>query len=141
MENKLYAACGAVALALWAAACSDDTVAGTSTEPNTLALESSSSTVYSSDSEQFGGPRLCRVADMQKASADCDWFAEMWNPESGYRVHTGFDNGTNTSGIWFLELDSTKLLIPSVEWPAEVSDVYDSLSFSNVIDACNGAVC
>ena len=141
MENKLYAACGAVALAFWAAACSDDSVSGTSVEPNTVALSSSS---YSSSSEFFpnnGLPRLCRVFEMESAPAGCDWFAEMWNPESGYRVHTGFDNGTNTSGIWFLELDSTKLLIPSVEWPAEVSDVYDSLSFSNVIDACNGAVC
>ena len=141
MENKLYTACGAVALAFWAAACSDDSVSGTSVEPNTVALSSSS---YSSSSEFFpndGLPRLCRVFEMESAPAGCDWFAEMWNPESGNRVHTGFDNGTNTSGIWFLELDSTKLLIPSVEWPAEVSDVYDSLSFSNVIDACNGAVC
>ena len=139
--KPFWVACGAMALVF--AACADDNgvFVGTSTEPNTVALGSSSSTVYSSDSEQFGGPRLCRVADMQKASADCDWFAEMWNPESGYRVRTGFDNGTNTSGIWFLVLDSTKLLIPSVEWPAEVSDVYDSLSFSNVIDACDGAVC
>ena len=140
MKKNVYLTCGAIALAF--AACADDNgVAGTSTEPNTVAFGSSSSTEYSSDSEQFGVPKLCRVADMQKASADCDWFAEMWNPESGYRVRTGFDNGTNTSGIWFLELDSTKLLIPSVEWPAEVSDTYDSLSLSNVIDACDGAVC
>ena len=140
MKKNIYLTCGAIALA-FAACADDDGIAGTSTEPNTVAFGSSSSTAYSSDSEQFGVPKLCRVADMQKASADCDWFAEMWNPESGYRVRTGFDNGTNTSGIWFLELDSTKLLIPSVEWPAEVSGAYDSLSFSNVIDACDGAVC
>lgn len=141
MENKLYAACGAVALALWAAACSDDSVSGTSVEPNTIALSSSS---YSSSSGTFprdGQPRLCRVSEMENAPAGCDWFAEMWNPESGNRVHTGFDNGTNTSGIWYWTLDTNEVLIPSVLWTGTARQDYDSLAMSDVIELCGGSIC
>jgi hypothetical protein len=78
---------------------------------------------------------------MENAPANCDWFGEMWNPESGNRVHTGFDNGTNTSGIWYWELDSGNVLLPRVEWPAEANGNYDSLSLSKVIESCKGSLC
>ena len=130
MKSNIYLTCGALAL-MFAACAEDNGFVGTSTEPNTFVgpvpLE--------------GQVRLCSVADMGNNSAHCDWYAEMWNSESGNRVHTGFDNGTNTSGIWYFKLDSTDLLLPSVEWPAAVNGEYDSLAFSQVIQACDGGIC
>lgn len=145
MSKKLYMVCaGAISLAMLG--CSDDSVSGSSEDPNVLtALGSSSSVVDNSSSSVWflpDGPlHLCRVSEMEKAPANCDWYGEMWNPESGNRVHTGFDNGTNTSGIWYWYLDSGNVLLPRAEWPAEVSDNYDSLSLSKVIESCNGSVC
>ena len=53
MKNDMYCVCGAIALAL--AACADDNgVAGTSTEPNTVAEVSSSSAIENSSGSNFG---------------------------------------------------------------------------------------
>ncbi|WP_297948270.1 hypothetical protein [uncultured Fibrobacter sp.] len=130
MKKFMYMALSAFALL----ACSEDAqnVGGTSEDPNTL---------INNGSILEGRPRLCRTSQMADASVDCDWSAEMWNPESGNRVHTGFDNGTNTSGIWFWRIDPTEKFHPSIQWPAEVSEAYDSLSLSNVISSCGGSVC
>ncbi|MBO7412329.1 MAG: hypothetical protein J6U20_01520 [Fibrobacter sp.] len=131
------------AFALLACSESSQSVGGTTEDPNTLAQNSSSSSVPSSYSPRYA---LCRTsaednfAKPSEAEA-CDWYAEMWNPGLGYRVRTGFDNGTNTSGIWYLTFDSTELLIPSFKWLDEVDDKYDSLSMSKVIDACHGEIC
>ncbi len=130
MKKFMYMALSAFALL----ACSEDAqnVGGTSEDPNTL---------INNGSNLEGMPRLCRSSQMGEESADCDWYAEMWNPESGNRVKTGFDNGTNTSGIWYWKIDSTENMRPYIQWPAEVGEAYDSLSLSNVIESCGGSVC
>ncbi|WP_295860102.1 hypothetical protein [uncultured Fibrobacter sp.] len=141
MKKFMYMALSAFALL----ACSEDAqnVGGTSEDPNTLALNSSSSSVPSSYSPHYVLCRLSADDNFTKPNESdaCDWYAEMWNPELGYRVRTGFDNGTNTSGIWYWTFDSTELLIPSIRWPAEASGEYDSLALSGVIDACHGELC
>lgn len=146
IKNKnFYMACvGAFLLA--ALGCSDGDISGSSEDPNVLTALGSSSSVLDNSSSSFWGypdgqPRLCRVSEMENAPAGCDWFAEMWNPESGNRVHTGFDNGTNTSGIWYWELDTNELLIPSVQWVGTAQQGYDSLAMSNVIERCGGSIC
>lgn len=146
MNKKLYMAFAGV-LSLMALGCSDSNVSGSSEDPNVLTALGSSSSFFddfSSSSVWFssdGRPRLCRVSEMELAPADCDWFGEMWNSESGNRVHTGFDNGSNTSGIWYWNLDSGEVLLPRIDWPAEVNGNYDSLSLSKVIETCKGSVC
>lgn len=123
--------CGTIIFAF--IGCSEDSagVAGTSTEPNTLAI----------NVPIEGQPRLCKISQSGEEDEGCDWYAEMWNPESGNRVQTGFDNGTNTSGIWYWNLDTSTYCLPSFNWPAEVGSDYDSLSFSRVIESCDGAIC
>ena len=76
MKKFMYMALSAFALL----ACSEDAqnVGGTSEDPNTL---------INNGSILEGRPRLCRTSQMADASVDCDWSAEMWNPESGNRVH------------------------------------------------------
>ena len=148
MDKKLYMACVGMLSMIACSVSEDIPLSGTAEETNVLMADndlSSSSVVDNSSSSVWirpNGPvRLCRVSEMENAPAECDWFGEMWNPESGNRVHTGFDNGSNTSGIWYWELDSGDVLLPRVKWPAEASDNYDSLSLSKVIEACNGSLC
>jgi hypothetical protein len=75
-------------------------------------------------------------ADMQQAG--CYWTAEMWNRNSGYRVRTGLDNGTNTSGIWTW---SVLREFDHVEWPGNATASYDSMALADVIDKCGGSLC
>jgi hypothetical protein len=137
MNNKIYSlmALGAI---LFAAACSDNVspISGSTSVPN---MDNNLNIPQS--------PVLCSVMgvtdSLEALEKGCIWSPEMWGPTSGYRVRTGYDNGTNTSGIWYFKLDSTDLLLPSVEWPAAVSGygAYDSLTFSQIIQVCNGSIC
>lgn len=113
-------------------ACSEDRVSGTSVEPNTLF-----------NTEPMNEPRNCRVvlSDGSYSDEECQWNAEMWNAESGYRVRTGYDNGTNTSGIWYWKEDTTDGINGRLQWPDSVGDMRDSLALSSVIDKCGGSVC
>lgn len=111
------------------------------TEPNNPVLAGSTEIPNMS-----GGSVLCRRiesgAPIDYSSADkCFWTAEMWNRESGYRVHTGFDNGTNTSGIWYWTVKADEGRNVYADWTEEVSADYDSMALSKVIDKCNGSLC
>ena len=90
--KKLYSLFALVALLF--AACSENasSISGSTSVPNmgnNLTPES---------------PVLCStigVTDSLEAiEKGCIWSPDMWNRTSGYRVRTGYDNGTNTSGIW-----------------------------------------
>ena len=92
--------------------------------------------------QKYTEPVICgRISvgeSVELQEAECYWSAEMWNRESGYRVHTGFDNGTNTSGIWYWT-DNAK--DAAFDWPDSVTADYDSMALSKVIDKCDGSVC
>ena len=135
MNNKIYSLI-ALGTILFAAACSDNVspISGSTSIPN-----------MGHELNVQQSPVLCSVIgvtdSLEALEKGCIWSPEMWGPTSGYRVRTGYDNGSNTSGIWYFKLDSTDLLLPSVEWSAEVGDSYDSLAFSQVLQACGGAIC
>lgn len=71
----------------------------------------------------------------------CYYSSEMWNRSSGYRVQTGFDNGTNTSGIWYWSINTANGRKIQVNWNQHPDSSYDSLSLSSVIDRCHGSLC
>ena len=108
-------------------------IGGTSEEPNMITAEGDSS---------FAPVRCRRVGNSKGLSQDgCYWSGEMWNRNSGYRVRTGFDNGTNTSGIWYWTVEPMAERNVYIDWDAPASDEYDSLALAKVIDQCNGSLC
>lgn len=127
MNKKLYTACGAIALSL--AACSGDNgnISGTSTEPNPMALGSSSS-VEESSSGSFGLNEY-----------------DLWNPLLGeYHINTAryaarLPENVQADGHWFWEArgaDENEGGQSSIIWPVALGGDADSLS--TVIDSCQG---
>jgi len=90
-------------------------------------------------------PVLCSVlgvTDSLKAvEKGCVWSPEMWSRTSGYRVRTGFDNGTNTSGIWTWYTEDGIDNNAKFEWPGTAMAEYDSMALADVIDKCGGSLC
>jgi hypothetical protein len=129
MKQNRYGLFFVGALLLWTA-CSDKSspLSGSTEIPNM--------------GQNYTEPVICgRVSAGDSAGigeTDCYWSAEMWNRESGYRVHTGFDNGTNTSGIWYWTDDAGNAVF---DWPDSVTSDYDSMALAKVIDKCGGSVC
>ena len=86
-------------------------------------------------------PVLCSVMgvtdSLEAIEKGCIWSPEMWGRTSGYRVRTGFDNGTNTSGIWTWHTEGNVRF----EWPGVATDEYDSMALADVIDKCGGSLC
>ncbi|MBQ3778180.1 MAG: hypothetical protein II835_08915, partial [Fibrobacter sp.] len=127
--KRIYSIVAMGTLLFWTA-CSDKSsdVAGSTELPNM--------------NQKYTEPVICgRISvgeSVELQEAECYWSAEMWNRESGYRVHTGFDNGTNTSGIWYWT-DNAK--DAAFDWPDSVTADYDSMALSKVIDKCDGSVC
>lgn len=132
MKTKLFSLL-VLGTMLFGVACSDkESVAGSTEDPNMVTADTSSYV-------------LCRRVlgndAVDLSLSDCFWSAEMWNPESGYRVQTGYDNGSNTSGIWTWFVDSTGDRDIRVEWGAPVTADYDSMALAKVIDKCKGSLC
>lgn len=127
--KRIYSIAALGTLLFWTA-CSDSSsdVAGSTELPNM--------------DQKYTEPVICtRIGVGDSAAlqeAKCYWSAEMWNRESGYRVRTGFDNGTNTSGIWYWTVDAKEAVF---DWPDSVTADYDSMALSKVIDKCDGSVC
>jgi len=134
MNNKIYSlmALGAI---LFAAACSDNVspISGSTSVPN---MDNNLNIPQS--------PVLCSVIgvtdSLEALEKGCIWSPEMWGPTTGYRVRTGYDNGTNTSGIWTVSTfpDNGNIVM---EWPANATTEYDSMALADVIDKCGGSLC
>ena len=90
-------------------------------------------------------PVLCSVIgvtdSLEAVEKGCIWSPEMWNRTSGYRVRTGYDNGTNTSGIWTWHVEQGYYNNVRFEWPGIATAEYDSMALADVIDKCGGSLC
>ena len=134
MNNKIYSLI-ALGTILFAAACSDNVspISGSTSIPN---MDNKLNNPQS--------PVLCSVIgvtdSLEALEKGCIWSPEMWGPTTGYRVRTGYDNGTNTSGIWTVSTfpDNGNIVM---EWPANATTEYDSMALADVIDKCGGILC
>ena len=135
MNNKIYSlmALGAI---LFAAACSDNVspISGSTSVPN---MDNNLNIPQS--------PVLCSVIgvtdSLEALEKGCIWSPEMWSRTSGYRVRTGFDNGTNTSGIWTWHVEQGYYNNVRFDWPGIATAEYDSMALADVIDKCGGSLC
>ena len=135
MNNKIYSlmALGAI---LFAAACSDNVspISGSTSVPN---MDNNLNVPQS--------PVLCSVIgvtdSLEALEKGCIWSPEMWGPTSGYRVRTGYDNGTNTSGIWTVSTYPQENAYIDMVWPGNATTEYDSMALADVIDKCGGSLC
>ncbi|WP_406537923.1 hypothetical protein [Fibrobacter sp.] len=133
MNNKIYSLM-ALGVILFAAACSD----------NVSPISGSTSVPNMGNNLTPNSPVLCSVIgvtdSLEALEKGCIWSPEMWGPTSGYRVRTGFDNGTNTSGIWTVSTypDNGNIVM---EWPGNATTEYDSMALADVIDKCGGSLC
>ena len=131
-------ACGAAALAL--VACSDDnSVVGTSTDPNTLALGSSSSVLAVSSSSVLGvsssSVALSSSGEVEQNRGD------LWNPSAGdfsinvARYAASLPEGAKADGHWVVETGIKNGDSSSVVWPIDFVNPQDERT---IIEACNG---
>ncbi len=67
-------------------------------------------------------------------SVDNMWFG----PDSPYRVETGLDNGTETSGYWFEVGNTIDSNESRIIWPAGMGNDYDDLALDSIFDFCLG---
>ena len=127
MNSKLYAACGVMALGLAACSGENGSITGTSTEPNPIALLSSSSVDGLSSSSLGGG------------------VVDLWNPLAGdYHVNSALyaarlSANEQADGHWFWEArgaDENEGGQSSIIWPVALGGDADSLS--TVIEPCQG---
>ena len=138
MRNKLYMACGAAALAL--VACSDDnSVVGTSTDPNTLALGSSSSVLAVSSSSVLG---VSSSSVVQSSSGEVEQNrGDLWNPSAGdfsinvARYAASLPEGAKADGHWVVETGIKNGDSSSVVWPIDFVNPQDERT---IIEACSG---
>ena len=90
-------------------------------------------------------PVLCSVMgvtdSLEAVEKGCIWSPTLWNRTSGYRVRTGYDNGTNTSGIWTWHVEPGDGGNVRFEWPGVATDEFDSMALADVIDKCGGSLC
>ena len=134
MNNKIYSLI-ALGTILFAAACSDNVspISGSTSVPN---MDNNLNIPQS--------PVLCSVIgvtdSLEAREKGCIWSPEMWGPTSGYRVRTGYDNGSNTSGIWIVSTYPENAYVDMI-WPGNATAEYDSLALADVIDKCGGSLC
>lgn len=64
---------------------------------------------------------------------------ETWKGYQGdYRINTGFDNGSETSGYWFSFSDEVDGGKSTIIWPVAPGNEYDDVAMDPIIDACGG---
>ena len=70
---------------------------------------------------------------------ECDG-TELWckDESPNYRVQTGLDNDTRTSGYWFPYTDSIEGGASTIEWPVARGTEFDPYAFDNIVRECNG---
>ena len=125
----------ALGMLLFWAACSEENVSpvsGSTEDPNMVTADTS---MYVHCS------RIASGKSQNSEDSGCYWSGEMWNRTSGYRVHTGYDNGTNTSGIWTWSVNALNDSIVHTGWNFPLADTDDSTALADVIDKCNGSLC
>ncbi len=134
MNKKIYSLIALGALLL-VAACSDNAspVSGSTSIPN-----------MGNNLNVPQSPVLCSVMgvtdSLEALEKGCIWSPEMWGPTTGYRVRTGYDNGTNTSGIWTVSTYPENAYVDMI-WPGNATTEYDSMALADVIDKCGGSLC
>ncbi|OWV14456.1 hypothetical protein [Fibrobacter sp. UWB5] len=67
-----------------------------------------------------------------------DCFQTWYGTESVYRIETGFDNGSETSGYWFAYGDDADGGASRIIWPVPPGNEYDENAFDPIIDHCGG---
>ena len=130
MNKKLYMACaGAISLAVLG--CSDDSISGSSEDPNVLtALGLSSSESESSSS-----------SGAVSSSSFVTNEGNLWSPDAGgFTVNSALyaaylPANAEADGRWVVETDSMSGGASSVVWPA---DLVDAQSERTVIESCDG---
>lgn len=101
MLRKILGVAASAAL-LNVVACSDDNTC----DPVNVSVESSSSVEESSSSETVAVESSSSIANGNCTESKATY--NMWNgPVAEYRVNTGADNGSETSGYWFTFLSET----------------------------------
>lgn len=70
---------------------------------------------------------------------DCDG-TELWckDESPNYRVQTGLDNDTYTSGYWQTYTDIVDGGESEFEWPTELGNEFDANAFDPVVEYCQG---
>ncbi|MCQ2123027.1 MAG: hypothetical protein MJZ25_02465 [Fibrobacter sp.] len=61
-----------------------------------------------------------------------------WDADEGYKIDTGMDNGTKTSGYWYEYNDNVDGGKSYIEWPAAKGNDYHKDAMDNIIDYCMG---
>ena len=147
---------GACACALLLA-CSDDdswTPANPNREKSSLQEDSSNSLKKSSSSSSEVEDEKLSSSSKVKSSSSEDVNSSssfdtsptclvgggfMWNGAAAeYRVNTGFDNGTETSGFWFSFGDNVDGGLSTITWPLPLGNDYSEEALDPVIDECSG---
>lgn len=131
MKKRLYTTCGAMALAF--AACAEDNgvFVGTSTEPNTMALGSSSSESETSSSS----------GTVASSSSFVTNNGSLWNPDArDFTVNTALyaaylPANVKADGRWVVETDSLNGGGSSIVWPRDLVSIQDE---QIIVDSCNG---
>lgn len=115
--------------ALLFAACSD----------NASQISGSTSVPNMGNNVMPQSPVLCSVLgvtdSLEAIEKGCIWSPEMWSRTSGYRVRTGYDNGTNTSGN-VEEADVSAMQGICVEYSGNVADL-ELLPNDSIADLLN----
>ena len=97
---------------------------------------SSSSSVVLASSSSVVTPRLSSssfiITPPTTRIGSMSWSGEL----SEYRVKTGFDNGSETSGYWYAFADHIDGGMSTITWPVEIG--YSSDALDPVIEECGG---
>ena len=99
----------------------------------------SSSAITSSSSNLSGlesSSSLPEGSALIESAAHC---FEPWLGSDGIeRIHTGYDNGSGTSGYWYTYSDELDGGESKIIWPIPPGNEYSEYSFAPVIDYCSG---
>ncbi|WP_405323945.1 T9SS type A sorting domain-containing protein [Fibrobacter sp.] len=78
------------------------------------------------------------VASASFAALD-DGIFQLWLGEEGNpQVHTGLDNGSETSGYWWAYNDKADGGKSEVQWPVNPGNDYDKTALDPIIEHCSG---
>ncbi|WP_163437040.1 hypothetical protein [Fibrobacter succinogenes] len=65
-------------------------------------------------------------------------FTPWYGANGDYRIDTGFDDGSETSGYWFSYSDDADGGMSTIIWPVELGNEYDADAIDPVVDYCGG---
>lgn len=85
----------------------------------------------------FGNDTLVVIPVPASVSAS-GCFEPWFGYEGIYRIYTGYDNGSESSGYWFYYNDAADGGLSQIIWPAPMGNDYSTDAFDNIIDVCYG---